>query len=88
MEMTEQPESEDKNKEADRMLLKQSTLGFVGNLLSDPLIRAKISGNEENLLAFITDSFLRAKNMKMSDWTENTKRQLAIFINCSVEQVG
>ncbi len=55
-------EETDKQLNADRILLKQSVIAFVGNLCADPVLRASIAQNTSNLLEEIYLNFEKDVN--------------------------
>lgn len=80
-------ESEQKNKteQADTSLLKGSIYNFIGNLCIEKTLRLSVASNTEFILTQIVDDFKQDLEAKKFDMWDMVTKQLAIFINVSIE---
>ncbi len=81
-------EEQEKSKNSDRIVLRQSILGFLGNLCGDAILRGHIASNIQGILDAVSDSFKSNVEKKPVMWAELVTRELAVLINVSVEQAG
>lgn len=79
-------EETDKQKNNDRLVLKQSILAFLGNLCGDPQLRASIASNIQDIMDEVFNQFTKNVEEKKLMWQEVAIRELAVLINVSVEQ--
>jgi hypothetical protein len=78
----------DKQKNTDRIVLRQAILGFIGNLCSDTILRGHIASNMQGMLDEVIASFKANVEKKPVMWMDLVTRELAVLINVSVEQMG
>lgn len=81
---------EDKSKidwdfESKRSLLKGATLGFVGNLCVEVKLRQVIAADMGGVLSQVYIMLQSDVNSKPFDWVEGVTKELAVLINCSLE---
>ncbi len=81
---------EDKSKidwdfESKRSLLKGATLGFVGNLCVEVKLRQVIASDMGGVLSRVYIMLQSDVNSKPFDWVEGVTKELAVLINCSLE---
>lgn len=81
---------EDKSKidwdfESKRSLLKGATLGFVGNLCVEVKLRQVIAADMGGVLSRVYVMLQSDVNSKPFDWVEGVTKELAVLINCSLE---
>lgn len=81
---------EDKSKidwdfESKRSLLKGATLGFVGNLCVEVKLRQVIAADMGGVLSRVYIMLQSDVNSKPFDWVEGVTKELAVLINCSLE---
>ena len=81
---------EDKSKidwdfEIKRSLLKGATLGFVGNLCVEVKLRQVIAADMGGVLSRVYVMLQSDVNSKPFDWVEGVTKELAVLINCSLE---
>lgn len=76
----------DINKSTERILLKQTVLGFIGNLANDTQIRQQLGSNFEGLLEQVCKQFKTDSADRRANWEEICKRQLGFLINCGFEE--
>ena len=79
---------EDKEKNTDRIVLKQSMLAFIGNLCMDSLLRSSIASNNQGLLEEVYNQFDKDYKEKKALWQDVLVRELAVFVNVSIEASG
>ena len=79
---------EDKEKNTDHLVLKQSILAFIGNLCMDSLLRSSIASNNQGLLEEVYNQFDMDFKSKTSLWQDILVRELAVFVNVSIEASG
>ena len=61
-------EETDKQKNNDRLVLKQSVLAFLGNLCGDPQLRSSIASNIQNIMDEVYSQFLKNVEEKKLMW--------------------
>lgn len=71
--------------EGSRVLLKGTTLNFIGNLCVEPQLRQHISQDMGGLLTQIYDLFAADVTGKPFDWVDSGSRELQTLNNCSLE---
>mmetsp|Transcript_10000 Transcript_10000/g.15148 ORF Transcript_10000/g.15148 Transcript_10000/m.15148 type:complete len:388 (-) Transcript_10000:91-1254(-) len=70
---------------ADRSLLRQSLYSFVANLCNDKTLRLSFANDSEGILKQIIADFKQDVKEKKFDWFDMVTKELAIFINVSIE---
>lgn len=71
--------------EGTRVLLKSTTLNFIGNLCVEPQLRKSISEDMGGLLSQLFDLLESDVRLKGFDWVEGASRALHSIVNCSIE---
>lgn len=71
--------------EGTRVLLKSTTLNFIGNLTVEPQLRKCISEDMGGLLSQLFDLLESDVRLKGFDWVDAASRALHSIINCSIE---
>jgi len=74
--------------ESHRVLLKGTTLNFIGNLTVEPTLRKFISEDMGGMLTCIYDSFSTDVANKIFDWVESASRALHTLNNTAIEPVA
>jgi 5'-3' exonuclease len=66
-------------------LLKNSIYAFIGNLCIDKTLRTCFANDQAEILSQIVKDFKLDLAGKAFDWQDMVNKQLAIFINVTVE---
>lgn len=88
------PNSQDKKanferqEAADKSLLKSAIYALLGNLCADKSLRVSVANNTSGILGQVKDDFLNDMKEKSFDWFDMHHKQLAVFVNVSVEAPG
>lgn len=72
----------------DRSVLKSSIYALIGNLCIDKTLRLKFASDQEQILTQVAVDFKQDVDGQQFDWKDMATKQLAIFINVSVEDAG
>ena len=72
-------------KEGGRILLKSTTLNFVGNLTVEPTLRQHISNDMGGILSLVYDIFASDVMNKNFDWIESASRTLHTLNNAAIQ---
>lgn len=65
--------------------MKGATLGFVGNLCVEVKLRQVIGADMGGVLSRVYVMLQSDVNSKPFDWVEGVTKELAVLINCSLE---
>lgn len=84
-EETKEQEAARLDNETQRVLLKQAMLSFVANLCAEAQLRVHISADMGGLLSKVYEVFVADTAMRPFDWVESITKELAVFVNASVE---
>lgn len=83
------PEEEEKFKNqeiTDKTVLKNSIYSLIGNLCIDKSLRVKFANDQGGILSQVIEDFKVDMAARKFDYFEMATKQLAIFINVSVEE--
>jgi len=72
----------------DKSLLKQSMYALIGNLCIEKDLRLKFASDVQLILTQVVTDFKQDLKDRKFDWLDMATKQLAIFINISVEEQG
>ena len=84
----EQKSNEMVSDEGKRVLLKATTLNFIGNLCVEAQLRQLISQDVGGLLTQVFTMFEEDVIKKPFDWIDSASRALQTLANCSIEPAG
>ena len=71
--------------EGQRVLLKGTTLNFIGNLCVEPVLRQHISADMGGLPSQVYTLFSEDIKKRPFDWIDSVVRELHVLANCSIE---
>lgn len=83
---TDDEKKTDWDLEGKRVLLKGAVLGFVGNLCVELKLRQVIASDLGGILSRVFSMLDTDVKTKPFDWTDNVSKELAVFINCCLEE--
>ena len=70
---------------ADKSLLKNSIYALIGNLCTEKTLRISFASDLAGILSQIVQDFKADLTNKKFDWLDMMTKQIAIFINVSIE---
>lgn len=72
--------------EKDRVTLKHTSLGLVGNLCVEPKLRVNVAADMGKILSRVICMFENDVNNLPFDWIDSSSRELAVLINSGLEE--